>query len=135
MSALPEHMRDAMLRWIEHGISPGSFLRAVLVNDLVSSIHYADNINISRIPDYGRYLYNHAPSRCWGSPAKVAAWEEHRGLQGLQTQADSAPAGWRAPATSPATTAGPSVEALRHQPQRRSGGQLRDRRGFAGRGG
>jgi hypothetical protein len=72
---LPEHMRGAMLRWIENGINPGSFLTAVLENNLLEAYGRADYINQQRMKDYMQYLYNYAPSGCWGSPEKVAKWK------------------------------------------------------------
>ncbi len=81
ISALPSHMYDAMLRWIEYGIYPGGFLTSVLKNDLVGAVSRADHINMHRIPDYVRYLFNDAPSGCWGGPDKVRAWHEQGGLK------------------------------------------------------
>lgn len=81
ISALPEHMHGAMLRWIEHGISPGGFLTAVLENNLREAVARADMINIRRLSDYVRYLYNDAPSGCWGSPEAVRAWHRQGGLK------------------------------------------------------
>jgi hypothetical protein len=93
ISALPAHMHGAMLRWIEHGIYPGGFLTAVLENDLRAAVARADMVNATRLPDYVRYLYNDAPSGCWGSPAKVRAWHEQgglkRGLVRVETETDN----------------------------------------------
>lgn len=71
---LPAHMRDVMQRYIENRLEPGGFLRAVLENDLVGSVMRADEINLERMYDYCLFLYNEAPSICWGSPEKVQAW-------------------------------------------------------------
>lgn len=73
-SALPEHMQDGMRIYIEHGVPDGSFLMAVLENDLRGAFSRADSINRKRIGDYVHWLYNNAPSQCSGSPAKVEAW-------------------------------------------------------------
>lgn len=84
MGNIPSHMREGMRNYIEHGIPPGDFLRAVLENDLASAFERADSINSGRIRDYVVFLYNHAPSECWGSKANFAAWIEKRGLLGQQ---------------------------------------------------
>jgi hypothetical protein len=76
---LPEHMRDAMRLYIEHRVPPGGFLTAVLSNDLMEACGRADHINLERLPDFCRFLYNYAPGRCYGSPEKVKAWLERRG--------------------------------------------------------
>lgn len=71
---LPEHMQGGMKRYIEDGIPPGGFLYAVLCNDLMGAVRKADDINQHRLIDYARFLYNEAPSNCYGSPQKVEAW-------------------------------------------------------------
>lgn len=81
MSGIPAHMRGAMLRWIEYGIYPGGFLTSVLENDLAGAVGRADVVNINKLPDYVRYLFNDAPSGCWGGPDKVRAWHERGGLK------------------------------------------------------
>lgn len=78
--SLPEHMRDGMRLYIEHGVQPGSFLRAVLSNDLMGALGRADDVNINALPAYGRFLYNEAPSLCWGSPDVVSAWIVRGGM-------------------------------------------------------
>lgn len=81
---LPEHMQGAMERWIEHGLLPGGFLTAVLTNNLFDAFGQADSINRNAIPDYVTYLYNYAPSGCWGSVEKAHAWFDCQGLQNVQ---------------------------------------------------
>jgi hypothetical protein len=79
LTLLPAHMRGGMQRWIEHGHNsrPSSFLSAVLSNDLMDALGRADDINSHALPAYATYLYNYAPSGCFGSKAKFEAW---RGL-------------------------------------------------------
>lgn len=71
---IPDHMHDALRSYLEMGLLPGSFLTAVLENDLKGAFGAADHINASRLKDYVSFLSNFAPSSCWGSPEKVAAW-------------------------------------------------------------
>ena len=87
---LPEHMRDGMLRWIERGIKPGSFLTAVLQGDLFEALGQADDINRHKLFDYGAYLYNCAPSGCFGSPEKVNEWRLAGGLDGFKAETEGA---------------------------------------------
>lgn len=77
---IPPHMRAALLRYTKDHIEPGSFLRAVLENNLKEAVARADGINRHRLIDYVTYLYNEAPSACWGSPEKVQAWLDLREL-------------------------------------------------------
>ena len=71
---IPEHMAQGLDLYINEGIEPGSFLMAVLCNDLMEACGRADHINIRNLPAYCGYLYNEAPPQCFGSPAKVEAW-------------------------------------------------------------
>ncbi|KKM04797.1 hypothetical protein LCGC14_1760650 [marine sediment metagenome] len=71
---LPGHMRDGMRLYIENRIPPGSFLMAVLSNDLMDACCRADDINRHRLFDFCMWLYNHAPPACFGSRENVAAW-------------------------------------------------------------
>lgn len=78
---IPEHMHGALKRYIDDGILPGGFLSAVLQNNLKEAVGRADHLNMDKLPDYIRFLYNFAPSPCWGSEEKVSAWiemHEHR---------------------------------------------------------
>jgi hypothetical protein len=81
-SNLPEHMQDGMRRYIEHGILPGSFLTAVLANNLMMAVGHADSINLTRLQNYLRFLYEEAPSSCYGSTKTVREWRESGGLAG-----------------------------------------------------
>ena len=69
---LPEQYRDGLRRYIEEGIMPGSFLRAVLEDRLHDAVVRCDNI--SQLKDIVLWIYNEAPSICWGSPEKVRDW-------------------------------------------------------------
>lgn len=80
---LPHHMRDAMQRYVEHGIAPGSFLTAVLSNDLMGAMGRADDINRASLYDYAVFLRSNAPIGCWGSPQHVEDWIAEGGLNGL----------------------------------------------------
>ncbi len=77
----PLHMMESLERYVEHGILPGNFLQAVLCNDLTMAVGRADSVNIHLIPEYVKYLYNEAPSACWGSPEKVRAWVTMKGYE------------------------------------------------------
>ena len=76
--SIPDYMADAMQLWIDRGIYPGSFLTAVLENDLAEACGRADENNLRVLPAYIAYLYNEAPSACWGSPTKCAQWSKAR---------------------------------------------------------
>ena len=71
---IPEGMREGLRLYVEDHIRPGSFLVAVICNDLREAVAQADDVNMPNIPAYVNYFYNHAPSTCWGSQKKMEAW-------------------------------------------------------------
>lgn len=71
---IPAHMREPMTDYIENGLEPGGFLTAVLENNLSAAVSHADEFNMAQLPAYANFLYNHAPSDCWGSRKKVTDW-------------------------------------------------------------
>lgn len=79
---LPYHMRDAMSRYVLDGHPVGSFLEAVLSNDLEAAFVRADHANHLRMMDFVNFLHNYAPGDCWGSLERVRAWQAHGGLNG-----------------------------------------------------
>ena len=70
----PNNLGESFERYIEHGIPTGGFLRAVLENDLREAFGRADIYNRSCMFEIVAWLWNEAPSTCWGSPEKVSAW-------------------------------------------------------------
>lgn len=71
---IPPHMMAALVRYIETHEPVGDFLYAVLTNNLRDACHQADDTNLWLLPIYMSYLYNEAPSPCWGSKEKVDKW-------------------------------------------------------------
>ena len=79
---LPAHMRQGTKNYIENGVLPGSFLQAVICNDLFGAIRKADDINIQRLEDWLLFFYSDAPDGCYGSKEKMIAWINIGGLNG-----------------------------------------------------
>lgn len=77
---LPPHMGGAIKRYIENGIAPGSFLTAVLCNDLREEFARADDENSRAMRSWVQYLYSYAPGGCWGSKERFEAWIACGGL-------------------------------------------------------
>ena len=87
LEPLPERMRPGILRYLNDGVIPGSFLKAVLENDLVGALGAADDTNRALIWHYTNMLYNAFPARglgCWGSPEAVQDWAAVGGLNGIK---------------------------------------------------
>lgn len=71
---IPDDMMEGLVDYVEHGIEPGHFLCAVISNDLHEACGRADDRNLPIIAAYVAWLYNEAPSTCWGSKAKMEAY-------------------------------------------------------------
>ena len=77
--SIPEHMHAPLRRYFEEYIPTGSFLEAVLCNDLREAVAQADNDNIRNIPAFVNWLYNEAPAGSWGSREAYENWISRRG--------------------------------------------------------
>jgi hypothetical protein len=86
-SLIPEHCQDGIRRYLEQGAVVGDFLTAVLSNDLKEACGRADHVNLQRLGDYVKFLFNFAPRQAWGSVENVEAWIERGGLQGKPAEA------------------------------------------------
>jgi hypothetical protein len=82
---IPIHMHNGIIRWILDGIRPGTFLCAIVENNLKESIMRADIDNITRLIAYVNFFYNAAPGGCWGSVDKVRQWENDGGLRKIKS--------------------------------------------------
>lgn len=75
---MKESLIGGLRRYVEKGIEPGSFLMAVLENNLIESIQKADATNLANIKEIVEYCYNEIPSDCWGSKEIVKEWIKNR---------------------------------------------------------
>jgi len=66
--------KDSLDRYINHGIAPGSFLRAVLENNLYNAINFGDADSLENLNSICLYIYNYLPGNSWGSKETVRAW-------------------------------------------------------------
>lgn len=71
---IPEHLVRGLDAHVNEGRQTGSFLQAVLCNDLREAVNRADDEALNALPAIVGWLYWEAPSQCWGSPEKVAHW-------------------------------------------------------------
>ena len=79
---IPAHMQNTARLYIEQGIPPGSFLQAVICNDLFGAYRRADDINQAAMRDWVVFFYNEAPGDCWGSVERFSAWIASGGIAG-----------------------------------------------------
>lgn len=73
---IPEAMLDGIALYLNFGILPGSFLRAVISDSLSEACAHADAVNLHNLPAYVTYFFNEVQSEAWGSKEKMIAWSE-----------------------------------------------------------
>jgi hypothetical protein len=78
-AGVPEHLRDGLALYLAHGVMPGDFLSAVLVNDLAEAVSRSDEDSFQALSPLMRFLFNHAPAASWGSLDKVSVWVKNCG--------------------------------------------------------
>lgn len=71
---IPDRTLDALVRYVEHGIMPGDFLRAVLRGDLFAAFIHADDDNEAALWEIILWLRRVPPGLCYGSHGKIQQW-------------------------------------------------------------
>lgn len=71
---ISKRMMNPIQEYIENGVETGSFLKAIICNDLAKAVRRADEENMNNIPAFIAFFYNHAPSECWGNAANYEFW-------------------------------------------------------------
>ena len=84
LDLIPDHMHDAVIRYVEDGIEPGGFLEAVLCNDLKGAVMRADAINKARLFNWVEFVVWELPASCQGSVEKYQNWIAMGGLNGIE---------------------------------------------------
>lgn len=80
--AMRQDTKDTIDRYVQFGIPTGSFLYAVLTNNLFEAMGKADDDNRENIWHICNYIYNEITYSCWGSKQNVDAWINKGGLKG-----------------------------------------------------
>jgi len=73
---VPEQLREGLMRYLVHRIPTGSFLLAVLTNDLSEAVARGDEASLAGLVNIVRFLVNDVTYMAWGSPVVVRAWLE-----------------------------------------------------------
>ena len=66
-----EEAKQSISDYITNGWQPGSFLTAILSNDLFDAISRADNESRENLPKIVDWIYNNVPSNVYGSRERV----------------------------------------------------------------
>ena len=81
---IPPAVMRSMKGHVELGSPTGSFVQAVLENNLKEAIGRADEHSYAALRQIVSWMYNEAPSTCWGSCEKVIAWRQARREKGIR---------------------------------------------------
>ena len=73
---VPAHTAGAIDRYLNHGFEPGSFVMAVMHNDLNRAVASADSVNQAALVDIVKFFYNEVPARAWGNADRVQNYIE-----------------------------------------------------------
>jgi hypothetical protein len=72
---IPEHLHGGILRYVDQGIRPGSFLSACIARQMeVAVLMAADTATAIAIPAITHWFMFHAPGDCSGSELVMEAW-------------------------------------------------------------
>jgi len=71
---LPIGVKESIDYYVDHGIPTGSFLYAVLSNDLFEAMGRADETNRHALFDIVQYIYCCCPQACKGSSKAIDDW-------------------------------------------------------------
>ncbi len=74
---IPKYTKEALDSYVKDRIPTGSFLIAVLTNDLFKAFERADDNNMTCLKEICCYIYNELPMDCYGSVEKVKEWLGH----------------------------------------------------------
>lgn len=83
---IPAGIFEDMQAYVKYRQPPGSFLEAVLTNDLKGAVSRADPECGAALYQIVQWFYWEAPGNCWGSEERVKAW-----LRGSESKPWSAP--------------------------------------------
>ena len=73
-NTLPDRLRHGMKLYVDHGIDPGSFLMAVLTNNLIGALNTADPNNLRDLKEIVNWFHGELPGGCWGTEDVVENW-------------------------------------------------------------
>lgn len=71
---VPTNLHEGLVNYISSRRPVGSFLMAVLENNLKEAVLRADPLTARGLRQLVLFLHNYAPAPCWGSPEAVEAW-------------------------------------------------------------
>ena len=71
---IPQNIKDSLLRYLQFGCPPGSFLTAVLANDLRGALGNADKESLNALKPIWLFTVNAMPGLAVGTYDDVSRW-------------------------------------------------------------
>lgn len=71
---IPDRILAAINNYVLHGQGAGFFVGAILLNNLMDAVMYADKESLKALGDIVCYVRHSIPEACIGSCDKVNAW-------------------------------------------------------------
>jgi hypothetical protein len=78
--------KEAINKYISHGLFPGDFIYSVLTNNLLASASFADEQNAKDLAEIVRYVFEKAPNLAWRTAENIESWIGHHGFKGLEEE-------------------------------------------------
>lgn len=75
---LPAHLQDSIEAYVNEGRPLGSFLAAVVNNNLREAFNRADEDSTKAMSAIVAYFYNRTPMACWGYDGAYEKWLEKK---------------------------------------------------------
>ncbi len=75
---LPRYMIAGMVNYLVKHLEPGSFMGALLENDLATSVRRADPTNRLKLRSWLSFMERELPLDAWGSKKSVRLWLENK---------------------------------------------------------
>lgn len=79
---LPEILRLGVKRYVERGVLPGDFLRAVIQNNLQDAVCHAGPEILPLLKDIVLFFHWEVPGPCWKSEKAMTEWQTKGGTKG-----------------------------------------------------
>ena len=77
-NSMSDYTMPAIENYLMHGIPPGSFLMAVLKNNLASAAMRADATNFDILGNIAMWMTFNVPVDAWGDDRRVHAWLDNK---------------------------------------------------------
>ena len=77
---LQKHVKEEVDRFVSEGLVPGSFVKSIIMNDLLGACVNDNSLTRRGLYDTVMYLHENSPEKCRGSEGKFWNWIEGGGL-------------------------------------------------------